>query len=336
MKLAKLSQSRLEYDDLCVAVGNAGEDDDQLLPAYNITKGDMSVECWIPAVPGSRFCIHLKYNGKPASKRGLWLKDNIYLDGFWATSVAMEIEPRMKHNETETIGAKHDERDTKTPFRFEQREVIGGSSGRYHYLANWSPAPKKTIQQVDLYWVRNLGKTGREYSTEPQEMVRNHELIMLPIPEEKIKIQHEVGVVLGDSVPFEGVDGDIEAEKVDQNVYSFMFRYASEGYLLWKFDGLCASNPEPKIKQTAAPNCTFPPAPSELPTPQAPSQKRRNEINVDASDEDEKPRSSVETKRRRTKKPRLQTQLLTEAMSLTERHQGQQLTIRDLFTSEQT
>ncbi|KAF8598306.1 hypothetical protein BDV93DRAFT_512626 [Ceratobasidium sp. AG-I] len=277
MPCSMLAESRLEYQNLCVAIGTAGEGHDQLLTAYNQTEGNRRADCWIPAVPGSPFCIHLGYNGNPAAKRGLGLKAKIYLDNLLVEIIFMPIKARKICNEIEVTGVELDGL-MELPFRFDRREVT----------------------------VRVLGPR-QEPSVDQWLLARNHKLLQLPIPEGKRKLRHELAATLGAPVPYKGISSDVETENLGPKV-SFIFHYAPKGWLEFRFgnnsfSGAGHGDIKP-MPPPGPPQCQL--APSTL-------QKRRVDwfkdgiIDVDALDEDEKPHGSIKVKRVRTKGPQVLT-----------------------------
>lgn len=88
--------------------------------------------------------------------------------------------------------------------------------------------------EIIIWWTSTI-EAGVESSLERERRDHNHEIITLPIPEEKAKLEYEIAAALGTPEPYEEENFDRETKLVGDEVYSFVFRYAPKGDSLIAF-----------------------------------------------------------------------------------------------------
>ncbi|KAG8695643.1 hypothetical protein FRC08_007644, partial [Ceratobasidium sp. 394] len=75
----------LELSNIVVTIRNAAKEDSEhnALVAYKFNEetDDNEVVCWVPAIPGHRFCIHIGYDGDSLPYRNAGLDVSVYIDG---------------------------------------------------------------------------------------------------------------------------------------------------------------------------------------------------------------------------------------------------------------
>ncbi|KAG9109150.1 hypothetical protein FRC07_008361 [Ceratobasidium sp. 392] len=242
----------LELSDIVVTLGNAArkEDDHEAMLSYEYTgpHDDNEAVCWVPAVPGSRFCIHVAYEGESLPyPPNVGLRAQAYIDGLgpvaWTFVPPEEILKRIQQlarRKPVTVGERemtgYDMKNGYVqPLCFSLRQTAETGSapplddgvpprnldkfGNISVLAYW--ATKSPYIQTD---------SVNEYDSDDNDLTP----LSNPVDEKWKPVQHRFAAGLGEPEPNKASGGERDSnfEGVnDDEEFWFHFKYSDNEWL---------------------------------------------------------------------------------------------------------
>ncbi|CAE6461495.1 unnamed protein product [Rhizoctonia solani] len=238
----------LEQYEMRVVVGSGGTDDTPL-PGYHYddTLDDCPARtkhCWIPAEPGSKFCIHYGWDGKTKPAQNATLVCDLYIDELHIVSsilALVTIDNRSgKNRESEIEGVFYNgpAGPVERPFMFKETSIVPDVD------ADILDTPNKGSIRVVLYW-ESPDHDGRGlYTGRPNLSKEEADNIIqgleTPVSSGNERFRSQVG--FGDPVKIEQVN--VKYDQIDNKKYTFIFHYAHPDWL--KSEGIIA----PKVSST--------------------------------------------------------------------------------------
>ncbi|KAG9127780.1 hypothetical protein FRC07_009368 [Ceratobasidium sp. 392] len=238
------SPATLELGDIVVAIGNAAKEDDKhdTLTGYDYDgqKEDDEVVCWVPAVPGHRFCIRVGYDGDSIPYPDAGLRALVYIDGVGPVARAFvepadilkRIEQRAKNKpvtsgEMEMTGQEIGKKYIR-PFCFSKRETIEAENNippeNLDYFGNIS---------VEVYWAK-VSSVKKESGTGEDSDDEDFAILAEPVNERLKHMQDRFAAGLGDQIIDDepGNRDNIEVDGVNENEeFWFIFKYRDAEWL---------------------------------------------------------------------------------------------------------
>ncbi|KAG8706682.1 hypothetical protein FRC08_000915 [Ceratobasidium sp. 394] len=255
----------LDLRDIYVALGNAAADDDQhdALPGYRYdTPNQDEIGCWVPAIAGDRFCIHVGYEGKslPYPNAGLYFE--VYLDGIgpliWSFVDSQTIQGRVnqaKRKKWITIGdveltGRELPNGTFRPFHFSLRQTMEAGDG----MPPCNLDDFGEIEVVVRWAVERVHPAVRikERSASPVDTWRVEEKLVLlqnPINEKLKPVEHRCIAVVGEAELDPDAERRIRVEPNSIDVkegegITFRFNYRDIAWL--EMEGIAPRRTQPK------------------------------------------------------------------------------------------
>ncbi|CAE6486532.1 unnamed protein product [Rhizoctonia solani] len=270
--------AHLDIGDLTVTCGNGlqapadnvrralpcNADSDARLPAN-------TAQCWLPALPGERLCIHFAWNGaaRRGHKTGAGIFCVIYIAGVVVERAFSPLNKGdlIKPNGDVAVGAGPIEREWEVrgkfyrgpngvpyerPFYFTGSDVGTWAAMQVNFLMSVSSLGSNSIRspytgtvRVVLHWARPNPSLQDPYPMPTQELA-----------DETAEMLHLSGgtpstgstVSLGPAVLSEVLENNMKVERVEEDEYTFMFHYAHPGWLLEQgLMGAVVSSGEPAM-----------------------------------------------------------------------------------------
>ncbi|QRV92693.1 hypothetical protein RhiJN_20711 [Ceratobasidium sp. AG-Ba] len=197
----------LKLHGVVVAIGDAQEDDNTL-PGYRLVEDqDTKVaKCWVPAIPGSSFCIHVAYEGTSLPFPDARLFFEVYLDGIEMFSSAIESETLLARIRQIKKGQEITEGDLEVeghslpdgriqPFCFSLRPTSEKDDGPPENFKRFGSI------RVAVYWVAAGPEVKQETPALQETLEEKLERLSAPVNEKLIGSRPRCIATLGDPKP---------------------------------------------------------------------------------------------------------------------------------------
>ncbi|CAE6412691.1 unnamed protein product [Rhizoctonia solani] len=196
---------------LVVIVGNARGNKDEPLAAYpyndimDAEHSEYTKQCWIPAKPGSKFCIHYKWEKRPKRPQvGLFSK---------RAGAEWEIEGKYYRGPNGP---------TERPFKF--AETMTDEDADILDTSN------KGMIRVVLHWARPDPEMENPFSDLSKEAADELALdLETPVRPDDSRLM--ACVALGNPRKSEVVENNMKVRRIDDKEYTFIFHYAHPDWL---------------------------------------------------------------------------------------------------------
>ncbi|KAG8702700.1 hypothetical protein FRC11_011289, partial [Ceratobasidium sp. 423] len=217
---------------MTVVVSNGDPKDDTPLPAYHYddtmdNHSEFTKQCWIPARPGSKFCIRYGWNGKAKPVKNAVLTCNLYVDELHIGKEFLLHEGTNNHSgenrEWKIMGVFYNSPagQTERPFMFKETsidddvDIIDTSNkGTIRVLLHW--------EEPNFNW-ENLYHGPPTQSDEKMDKA----ILGLETPVSSGDGRFRSCVSFGDPVKIGQVDA--KYKPIDDKKYTFIFHYAHPG-----------------------------------------------------------------------------------------------------------
>ncbi|KAG9094966.1 hypothetical protein FS749_011413 [Ceratobasidium sp. UAMH 11750] len=233
----------LVLNNVVVSIGNASGDYSKhcALVAYEYTGviPDGHAVCWVPAVPGHQFSIHVGYTGDSLPYPNAGFNVSVYIDGVGPVAESFfapqDIMRRMKQRADSKpmmlceITGRELSNGYIRPFCFSLRQTVETDN----------PIPPENLNyfgriSVHVCWAIDLPPVKQESPRGVDPDDEDFEVLSRPVDETLKQIQHRFAAGLGEPVikKHPGSQETIETEAVNENEqFFFTFLYRDIGEL---------------------------------------------------------------------------------------------------------
>ncbi|KAG8717334.1 hypothetical protein FRC08_007667 [Ceratobasidium sp. 394] len=238
---SKPSPAVLELHDILVAVGTPATDDEEhdTLDSYEY-KGPTSkneAACWVPVLPGSRFCVHVGYDGVSPPYPDAGLQFQVYIDGlgpvswgFVPPTLISERISQITNDKPVTVGdieltGREMEDGSVRPFCFSIRQTTDKDE-------DMPPPNLSSFGEVEVrvWWA--VEDPDVEFS--PLSWEFDLKLLSNPVNEKFKKVQHRYtgGLDQAEAEPDVGArDGKSLTRPLQKVPFLFCFKYRDAEWL---------------------------------------------------------------------------------------------------------
>ncbi|KAG8731921.1 hypothetical protein FRC11_001557 [Ceratobasidium sp. 423] len=241
-------EATLELGDLMVTCGNGvvdeGEGEDQARPALpcdaqsNAELPANTVQCWLPAPPEDKFCIHFGWNGQSrrGTKAGAGIFCIFYIDGVLVERAFCPLEKGDKTavNGKVRKGAGPIVREWEICGKFYRGEDGKAYERRFYFIErvidnNANRFAETGTLRVVLYWALPNLAVINPYPR-PTEKLADEVSEALSRPS---NVKRDCSAVsLGPPVISDVKENNMQVERLDNEDFTFLFHYAHPAWLL--------------------------------------------------------------------------------------------------------
>ncbi|KAG8691684.1 hypothetical protein FRC11_012889 [Ceratobasidium sp. 423] len=233
----------LDIGELTVTCGNGLIDEDTprlALPCDDQSNAQLpanTVQCWLSAPPGHKFCIHFAWNGRSrrGDKSGAGIFCVFYIDGVVVECAFCPLKKSDKTlangkvrkgagpivNEWEICGKFYRGEDRvgyERSFCFTER-IIGNDA---------NCTAETGILRVVLYWARPNPDVENPYPPLTEKLADE---VSQALCRSSNSSRHRSAVALGLPVPSMIEENNMQVERIDDQDFTFLFHYAHPGEL---------------------------------------------------------------------------------------------------------